>query len=93
MINKTSCYLVIYMQYSKHIHMTFFSFIVYTVLPGSIDLSIRRQTSTLPRAMTVVHHGEKNFLTWQNGGGDNRGKFAAGENTRHATKEKVWLAW
>jgi len=50
-----------------------------TVLPGSIDPSSRGQTSTLPRAMTVVKRGEKDFKTRQNRGGVYRGKFAAGE--------------
>ena len=40
-----------------------------------------------------VHRGEKDFQTQQNQGGVYRGKFAAGEKTRHATVKKntFWL--
>jgi len=38
--------------------------------------------------MTTVNHSEKDFQTRQNQGGVYRGKFAAGEKTRHAAAKK-----
>ena len=59
-----------------------------TVPPRSIDPSSRGQTSSLPRARPRVHRGEKDFYTRQNRGVVYRGKFAAGEKTRHAAVKK-----
>ena len=48
------------------------------MLPGSIDLSSHRQTSTLPRAMTVVHHAVKKIF-WR---GKTEAGFTAGSLSR-----------
>ena len=74
------------MQYSKHIHMTFFFF--YCIYSAAW-----KYWPIEPQANLDFATGNDRGPPRQNGGGDNRGKFAAGEKTRHATKEKVWLAW